>query len=456
MKSYYALQRALYKSKLHPVESTYLPNKKLRIREYDFEDKINYSNNFDNNYTNDFGYNSSNDTSYKTNNSDKSSDCSSTSDESNNNSIEKDNSSDEQDQFYDLVNEMNKVLLSKSHDFIWHNNKEYISFNIKRQITVILYQKYNEERVDELTQPLFEGSTLNAKTFHESIRSFVNNANLTEKLEQDLTLLLRSILPDTSTINAVFNKKYKEQFSNSVVFLFHACICGSTVYEGDNSSVEICSVCERSRYTDFSKRYPIFTLNYRSITIIICELLETKFFLEALEVVNLDCLDDNIYSDIMNTSYTKKLVNDMQSVYNKQKLENKINNNCKPINLVLNFSYDGAQIYKYSYTNFWPMLITIVNLPPVVRKTVGQGMFMVSLFNSIGGSINEEFIFNKCLVEELLLLNEGIEVKINNKLYFIQARLNQLGFDTKALEAVVKAHGSNSKVGCPLCRLSPG
>ena len=97
-----------------------------------------------------------------------------------------------------------------------------------------------------------------------------------------------------------------------------------------------------------------------------------------------------------------------------------------------------------------------MNLPPNIRKTLGHGMFLISLFTALSHSTCEQFIMSKCLIDELKMLNEGLLIKISNKLYFIQARLILHCYDNKALEAFCCIHGENSLFGCGLCGLIPG
>jgi hypothetical protein len=246
-------------------------------------------------------------------------------------------------------------------------------------------------------------------------------------------------------------------FNRPISYNFDCCLCGYTVYEGDNSGLNKCKVCPLYRYTDKSNRYPIATINYRPIASIICELLENRTFISALKVKNNDIKGENIYSDIINSNYSKQLLHEMHQNYvSKNNKGDFHDRSVTEISLLLSFSYDGAQIYRYATSHFWPMFISILNLPPELRKNLGQGTFMIALFTSIPGSTAEQFIFHNCLVNELLLLNEGITIKIKNNYFHIQARLCIIGVDSKALETVTYTQGSNSYAGCPLCRLGTG
>jgi hypothetical protein len=76
--------------------------------------------------------------------------------------------------------------------------------------------------------------------------------------------------------------------------------------------------------------------------------------------------------------------------------------------------YDGAQKYKWKHSSFYPFFIGILNLPPSYRGKLGVGLFLISLFRSKAGSAAELFIFN-CLVQELKMFFEGVEIFLNGK-----------------------------------------
>ena len=90
--------------------------------------------------------------------------------------------------------------------------------------------------------------------------------------------------------------------------------------------------------------------------------------------------------------------------------------------MALGLYYDGSQLYKSKVVSFWPLLVTILNLPPKLRKMYGAGIFMVGLFQSKTGSAVEDFLIRDFLIQDLHFLASGFEYKdvITNKIYFIQ------------------------------------
>jgi hypothetical protein len=68
----------------------------------------------------------------------------------------------------------------------------------------------------------------------------------------------------------------------------------------------------------------------------------------------------------------------------------------------------------------------------------------------------EYFIFRDCFVEELLLLHRGLVIDLNDRKFFLKARMLLTILDTKGWEEFFHTQGSNSKVGCLLCNKMRG
>ena len=92
-------------------------------------------------------------------------------------------------------------------------------------------------------------------------------------------------------------------------------------------------------------------------------------------------------------------------------------------------------------------------MPPLYRTKLGIGLFLVTLFTGTYGSAAEEFLLVNCYAQELLKLEEGIEIVINNQKYFLQARLIQHIWDSKALDKMLKCQSSGTSYsGCVFCK----
>jgi hypothetical protein len=115
--------------------------------------------------------------------------------------------------------------------------------------------------------------------------------------------------------------------------------------------------------------------------------------------------------------------------------------------------YDGVKIFDYKVAEFWPLLITILNLPATLRNQPGVGTFLLSILTNKPDCPAEKYLFINCFVEELKVLEKGIVI---NDIYFVQVRLIQHCLDTKAVGKQLNVHETNSVIGCPLCRDLPG
>ena len=121
-----------------------------------------------------------------------------------------------------------------------------------------------------------------------------------------------------------------------------------------------------------------------------------------------------------------------------------------PVLLVISLFYDGAQLYKSKVSDFSPLLMTIMNLPPTYRK-LGTGSFIISFSTSSSNSTTENFLFHDCLVKELENLAIGKMLNINGKEYFLMVQCKLSIMDTKQLETSLRITGTNSLYGCNLC-----
>jgi hypothetical protein len=207
---------------------------------------------------------------------------------------------------------------------------------------------------------------------------------------------------------------------------------------------------------------------YKPFINLIILLLSTPNFEKILNYKNIkrNKYDNNDILDGISATRNKMEMNiNFNSISNKEKFI--------PINLLCAIFYDGMQIYKTSVTSFWPLFLTILNLPPSFRSTNHAGVFISSIFTSkysiyfhhnyinyfhnvaVGKhqSQAEEFLFNECLLHEFILLYHGIYINIKDKKYFVQARIISHVFDTKGAEkALNMTVTSQSKFGSPLVK----
>jgi hypothetical protein len=135
---------------------------------------------------------------------------------------------------------------------------------------------------------------------------------------------------------------------------------------------------------------------------------------------------------------------------NQLKYENKL----IKVNLLISSFYDGVQVFHRKFSDFWPLMITILNLPPSLRNKIGVGMFLLTMMSSAQGSNAENYLMDNCFVNELQLLHKGIVIHCRDQYFFVQVRLIQHCVDTKALGHVLKVQEAGSCAGCPFCKTS--
>lgn len=160
----------------------------------------------------------------------------------------------------------------------------------------------------------------------------------------------------------------------------------------------------------------------RSIIVAIYKILVagSKAFLESIncEIKRPTCAEKYRYMDAKHGKTYLEAKNRMQQNFN-AKYKNRTD--VTPVNLVGQDFDDGLQLFKNQVTTFEPLILTLMDLPPDMRNESGIGVILLSVITTNKtDSAEYKFIFNDCLTEELKLLEQGYEVKVNNKTYFIQ------------------------------------
>jgi len=203
------------------------------------------------------------------------------------------------------------------------------------------------------------------------------------------------------------------------------------------------------------------TVYYRPLVPLLLDLVETKFFVTALNYQN-DCIvadDDLFYKDLSDGTVPPLHLKEMQANFENWKSKDPINRaKVIAVNILISEFYDGGKLFDKKPSKFWGLFSSILNLPPTYRGKIGVSTFLSAIY---GGDHKkaESFFFIDCYCEELRVLYEGYEhfSRTSNNRYFIQARLICHTLDSRAQEAVFKIMSmSNSRFGCWLCRLITG
>ena len=348
--------------------------------------------------------------------------------------------------------------------------KNFDDFNIATLINMEVARKY---RVVVLLVPnthnaaevFYPGSSLTAKQAHVYISANAAMLNLNQK-NMDLFLdVLKTLLPD----NAVLPKRLtymttgqtdddelinNDSYSNKQksYFTFDCCPCGEEVYIGDKLNNQFCSICKMKRYTDESERTALQEVNYRSLTLLLLEALQTNWFYEVISRTKHAQQHDQGIFDVTQGPIARKHMQEMHEKYEQCKLKSP---EVREVSLLLSAYYDGAPLYRSTTASVWPLVVSILNLPPPLRVARGKGLFTLTLYTHKKNTARESFATEQ-FVNELLYLMEGIVVKVKGQEYFIQARLIMHCYDSRGLEGILQLQGSNSYAGCSLCGLCEG
>jgi hypothetical protein len=195
-------------------------------------------------------------------------------------------------------------------------------------------------------------------------------------------------------------------------------------------------------------------VNYRSLTLIICDLLQTPNFYTALMTKHIYSETEGFVHDITDGPAAKRHKDAMHAKFDEFKTK-RVGQEVKEVSLLLSVYYDGGQLFKRRTTSAWPLMVSILSLPPPLRIARGKGLFMLSLYTGKTKTSAERFVIEQ-FVNELNFLDEGFAVSINGVDYFIQARLIVHSYDSREVEGMLCVQGAGSYSGCSLCRMCKG
>jgi predicted RNA-binding Zn-ribbon protein involved in translation (DUF1610 family) len=167
--------------------------------------------------------------------------------------------------------------------------------------------------------------------------------------------------------------------------------CDDYVYAGDTNHDDKCGNCGQHRYYPCSRcrkvgkcshndRRPHKVLHYRPVLTILRNLFKCRSFCDALEYKHLDSQSGYV-TDIMDSKLAKTHLREMHQFHQHRQDAR------RGIFLLLQLSFDGAQVFTTRTSKFNPLILGILNLPPSFRKIVGVGMFVLSISTSSEGTI---------------------------------------------------------------------
>ena len=329
--------------------------------------------------------------------------------------------------------------------------------------------------------PLFQGSNITVKEFSSKIISHFRNHSVSSALITQIFQIFTDHIPSFTNphhgkelLQMLKEEKYVHNYPNTIhVITFDVCIKGCMVYT--DSTLKKCEHCGKSRfrpckvcirynnqYNSISEdtcqhenRIPFKQLKYRTITLLLVELLKFDSFQKLIKYKWINS-SPNETRDVSDRIKYSRNLEEMHETYENH-CRSTSSHNVIEVSILLSWFYDGIQLFSKKSSTFQPLLLTILNLPPSIRHVIGVGTFLLSFSMFKGDSCVEKFLLEDCLLEELLMLNKGISFNIAGVEYFLQARMINHIFDLKELCPMLKCQPfQSSKAGCKLCNIGRG
>ncbi len=210
-----------------------------------------------------------------------------------------------------------------------------------------------------------------------------------ETLKNEFIKCISKIIPNCKE-TVISLSKFQHQVAS--VASFDCCPCDKTVYVESNTA-DKCSKCKAYRFTacktcgsyDYCthiNRTAVKSLQYRPIISILRNLVSFPTFLNALCYTDPTSGVEGFVCDVMDSAVALSHLTEMRRSHSSRLDGAK---NLRPIYILLQNAWDGAQVFKSKTSKFYPLVLTILNLPPSLRKIHAVGMFVLSLFTGSEG-----------------------------------------------------------------------
>jgi len=260
--------------------------------------------------------------------------------------------------------------------------------------------------------PLFEGSCKSTKDLAEIVRNICSSNNIGLKGEGDILSGIAECFKDCPNLKLPCSVNSKGKVISTIdkvldsssidgIMEFDMCINGCTVYVGDSEDDVACQHCNIGRYYDCNKcakddicnhsKTSRRKLSYRCIIPIMVSFGMELAFRQCLNCKTYNYINSDDVKHIADISHASEYQNALLSMENEFKNHiargnqfinhsaddcvEKLTIDDSTIHIPLLFSvfYDGIQLYKSKVKSFSPLLLTIVNLPPTLRKMMNFG-----------------------------------------------------------------------------------
>lgn len=265
-------------------------------------------------------------------------------------------------------------------------------FNICQTIDISLQTYFDHNMPSDYNHMIFPSSTISKGIFSSIVLKTLHKAQLPEASSNIVLEMLRAVFPGanlpikitegglvTNQLEDYYDSRARKQF-----LAFDSCPCGETIYVGchrfrSRCRIEDCNLlryqtqCRVCRSKDLcnhiNRRTPAMSIHYRPISHVIQELLQYNRFHDCLAFTSLDRIESHV-SDVLDGPVATQHIHEMKEIWNSFKQSDKYDSSSEifPINLLFSVGFDGAQLYKSKVSNFYPLVFSILNLPPAIRK----------------------------------------------------------------------------------------
>lgn len=334
---------------------------------------------------------------------------------------------------------------------------------ITRGVELLQMRKDNKLPVND-GDPLHSDPRQTTGQWARGILQFVSDIDVTPTdlvLEKYLKTLPRY---EELPIKPIAGKSLRAMFtahsgfhSNKLFMEIQVCKRGCYVFgeAGKNKATEQCPVCSSKTSKRLTKsknsKTPTATIHYRPLIPLLETLLHHDVFVKAVQHGSISAVKKGVIFDLLNGGKEiHKQRYEMKAQFDDWCVSNP-GQQFEEISLVLGSFWDGLQVHSSIISSFYPTLVSIHSLPPSMRGILAVGTFLLAL-DTTNTAVTRDFLNKRCLLPELLKLEKGYVVRVNETNYYVQGRMLVRCLDTKALETMFCVQASTAAAPCPMCK----
>lgn len=309
------------------------------------------------------------------------------------------------------------VFLNKNEEFIGSTNSCFAHRNLQRS--------------DIINQLLFDNSEHTVKDFCIAINHLRNQypSKIGQTLLASIVGLMSTFLGRNNILKAYLGE-------NPSYYRVNQLILESTTNKNDELRClrfQNCNKCgiEQCRCNSIANIKNV--IHYFPFADRIKKIFKSKVLYELLGYPDLRPKKNGVIQDV----YDGSLWRNFQQKLNK---EEKL--------IALELSWDGAKLFNRSESSnsFWPVMVSILNFPPVLRDKLHYGMHLLAI-----GKKEDDIVFEIVVQEFQRLWRDGIDFEGTK----YRIAIIRFIMDGPAFEKFTCTQGSKSLVGCNVCKF-PG